>query len=56
MVEEQKQEASESQHILSTKENTEAWLTEKQIPFHVSFCLKEATFLIIRPFVTDCNT
>ena len=44
MVEEQKQEeptqeTSESQHILSTKENTEAWLTEKQIPFHVSASL-----------------
>ena len=40
MVEESKQGTAGSQHILSTKENTEAWLTEKAIPFHVSGFLK----------------
>ena len=34
MVEEQKTE--EVQHTLTDRATTEAWLTEKQIPFHVS--------------------
>ena len=33
MVEENK---AEVQHTITTKEQTESWLTEKEIPFHVS--------------------
>ena len=51
MVEENK---AEVQHTVTTKEQTESWLTEKEIPFHVSLLpqiwkMKTPSVMIVLP-------
>ena len=47
MAEAEEQKVNPHQHTLTDRETTEAWLTEKQIPFHVSFSQIVVTILII---------